>query len=99
MKFLVHLIGDLTQPLHDEAYEVGGNDISVTFNGYTDNLHSDWDTYIPEQLVGTTSLANAQKWATSLTTEIDSGSYKSQAASWISGDDISNAVTSATKWG
>jgi hypothetical protein len=31
LKFLVHLIGDITQPLHDEALETGGNDIKVTF--------------------------------------------------------------------
>lgn len=46
LKFLVHFVGDITQPLHDESYEVGGNDISVTFNGYKDNLHADWDTYM-----------------------------------------------------
>lgn len=33
LKFLVHFIGDVTQPLHDEAYEVGGNDVDVTYEG------------------------------------------------------------------
>lgn len=33
LKFLVHFVGDITQPLHDEAYEVGGNDIDVTYQG------------------------------------------------------------------
>lgn len=32
LRFLVHFIGDITQPLHDEAYEVGGNDVDVTFD-------------------------------------------------------------------
>ncbi|KAJ5668893.1 hypothetical protein N7462_009963 [Penicillium macrosclerotiorum] len=98
LKFLVHITGDITQPLHDEAYEVGGNDIAVTFNGYSDNLHSDWDTYMPEQLVGGYSLSDAQSWAKTLISEIDSGSYKSQAASWIDGDTISDPVTTATRW-
>jgi hypothetical protein len=40
LKFLIHFTGDLTQPLHDEAYEVGGNDIEVTYQGYKDNLHA-----------------------------------------------------------
>lgn len=31
--FLVHFVGDITQPLHDEAYEVGGNDVDVTYQG------------------------------------------------------------------
>lgn len=33
LMFLVHFVGDITQPLHDEAYEVGGNDIDVTYQG------------------------------------------------------------------
>ena len=99
MKFLVHLLGDVTQPLHDEALDVGGNTITVTFDGYTgDNLHSDWDTYIPEKLIGGDSLADAQTWANTLITQIDSGSYKSAKASWIASSNIANAVTSATAW-
>lgn len=98
LKFLVHFLGDVTQPLHDEAYEVGGNDIDVTFEGYSDNLHSDWDTYMPEKLVGGSSLTYAQTWANTLISEIDSGSYESEAASWIAGDDISDAITTATRW-
>ncbi|KAJ5890491.1 Nuclease PA3 [Penicillium subrubescens] len=98
VKFLVHLLGDVTQPLHDEAYEVGGNSIKVTFDGYSDNLHSDWDTYMPQKLIGGSSLTYAQTWANTLIGEIDSGSFKSQAASWISGDTISDPVTTATRW-
>ncbi|ETS76256.1 Nuclease PA3 [Pestalotiopsis fici W106-1] len=99
LKFLVHLLGDVTQPLHDEALDVGGNTITVTFDGYDDdNLHSDWDTYIPEKLVGGSALTDAQTWANELIKEIDSGSYKSQAASWIAGDDPDAAVDSAMTW-
>lgn len=39
VKFLVHLLGDITQPLHDEAYEVGGNDIEVTYQGMHPTSH------------------------------------------------------------
>jgi hypothetical protein len=98
VKFLVHLLGDVTQPLHDEAYEVGGNSIKVTFDGYSDNLHADWDTYMPQKLIGGSSLTYAQTWANTLISEIDSGSFKSQAASWISGDAISDPITTATRW-
>lgn len=98
LKFLVHFLGDITQPLHDEALEVGGNDITVTFDGYSDNLHADWDTYIPEKLIGGSTLSDAQTWANELIDSINSGSYKSVAASWIKGDDISDPVTSATSW-
>ncbi|KAJ7465154.1 putative nuclease PA3 [Mycena latifolia] len=98
VRFLVHFVGDITQPLHDEALELGGNDIAVTFDGFSDNLHSDWDTYMPEMLVGGSSLADAKSWAATLITDIDSGTYKSAKASWIAGDTISDAVTTATKW-
>lgn len=98
LKFLVHLIGDVTQPLHDEAYEVGGNDISVTFDGYSDNLHADWDTYIPQKLIGGSSLTYAQTWANDLISEITTGSYKSKAAGWIQGDNVGDVVVTATRW-
>ncbi|KAK7042205.1 S1/P1 nuclease [Favolaschia claudopus] len=98
VRFLVHFVGDITQPLHDEAYEVGGNDISVHFMGFSDNLHADWDTYMPEELIGGDSLADAQSWANTLISEIDSGAYASQKASWIAGDTTSDVITTATRW-
>lgn len=33
LKFIVHFVGDITQPLHDEAYETGGNEVDVTYQG------------------------------------------------------------------
>lgn len=38
LMFLVHFVGDITQPLHDEAYEVGANDVDVTYQGMWANL-------------------------------------------------------------
>jgi hypothetical protein len=61
-------------------------------------LHSDWDTYIPQKLVGGGSLAYAKMWATNLTTDINSGAYKSLAASWIKGDSITDVVATGTRW-
>ncbi|KAJ5794491.1 hypothetical protein N7457_001090 [Penicillium paradoxum] len=98
LKFLVHLIGDLAQPLHDEAYELGGNGVKVTFDGYSENLHSSWDTYMPQKLIGGNSLEDAHSWATSLVGEITAGSYRSKAKSWTKGDTIKDVVTTATRW-
>ncbi|KAK4548482.1 hypothetical protein LTR36_009392 [Oleoguttula mirabilis] len=98
LRFLVHFIGDITQPLHDEALEVGGNDIDVTFNGTDTNLHHIWDTNMPEQLRGGYSLSDASEWATDLTAEIDSGTYESEKSSWVSGLDIADAKTTALGW-
>lgn len=66
--------------------------------GYSDNLHADWDTYMPETLIGGSSLADALTWATELTTEINTGAYASLAASWIDGDDPSAAQDTAMTW-
>jgi hypothetical protein len=50
LKFLVHFVGDLSQPFHAMADARGGNDIPVTVFGsaqcgdYPCNLHSVWDT-------------------------------------------------------
>lgn len=98
LKFLVHFLGDITQPLHDEAFEVGGNDVDVTFDSSSTNLHHIWDTNMPEKLRGGYSLADAQDWANDLVTEIDSGSYSSQKSSWISGLSISDAKGTAMSW-
>ncbi|KAJ7292214.1 putative nuclease PA3 [Mycena rebaudengoi] len=98
LKLLVHFVGDVTQPLHDEALALGGNQIPVHFMGFNDNLHSDWDTFMPQELIGGSSLADAQSWAKTLIAEIDSGTFKSQKASWIAGDNTANALTTATRW-
>ena len=45
LKFVVHFVGDLHQPLHSgERNDRGGNDVTITFAGRTTNLHSLWDS-------------------------------------------------------
>ena len=45
LKFLVHLIGDLHQPLHvGRSEDKGGNDIQVKWFGKGTNLHRVWDS-------------------------------------------------------
>lgn len=45
LKMLVHLVGDLHQPLHiGRAEDKGGNDIQVRWFNNGTNLHSVWDT-------------------------------------------------------
>ncbi|MBS1806710.1 MAG: S1/P1 nuclease [Acidobacteria bacterium] len=47
LKFLVHFMGDLHQPLHcADDHDRGGNDVHVTFFGASSNLHKVWDTDI-----------------------------------------------------
>ena len=98
VRFLVHFIGDITQPLHDEAFQVGGNDVNVTFDGTDTNLHSIWDTGMPEQLRGGYNLSDARSWANNLTAEIGNGAFASDAASWLEGLDINDPKGTAMVW-
>lgn len=44
LRFIIHLVGDLAQPLHvGHAEDKGGNDIKLTYFGQPTNLHSVWD--------------------------------------------------------
>jgi hypothetical protein len=55
LKFVVHLIGDVHQPMHAISDERGGNGSTVTFLGSTQcggsrcNLHGVWDDAMIEQ--------------------------------------------------
>lgn len=52
LKFLVHFISDIHQPMHGAKEAAGGNGVHVTFGGskycgrYECNLHGVWDTSI-----------------------------------------------------
>jgi S1/P1 Nuclease len=76
LKFVLHFVGDLHQPLHDENLLRGGNGIPACWHNACArvNLHSVWDTLIPDQIVGLRTRASYQeikdgaaKWAKLLT--------------------------------
>lgn len=49
LKFLVHFVGDIHQPMHvSHAEDKGGNTIQVRYNGKGSNLHAVWDSKILE---------------------------------------------------
>lgn len=49
LKMLIHLIGDLHQPMHiGRKEDKGGNDIQVQWFGQGTNLHAVWDTKMIE---------------------------------------------------
>jgi hypothetical protein len=97
-RFIIHFVGDIHQPLHDENLDVGGNTVDVTYDGSSTNLHHIWDTNMPEQYTGGYALSDAETWATTLTTAIKSGTYESDAAGWLDGIDLSDAQTTAMSW-
>lgn len=55
LKWLVHLAGDIEQPLHCVDHDdKGGNEVTVSYFGRTsrENLHHVWDTEILEHALG-----------------------------------------------
>lgn len=60
LKFIMHFVGDIHQPMHvARAEDKGGNTIQLNFKDKGTNLHSLWDTKILEQQNLTyTELAN-----------------------------------------
>lgn len=60
LKWVVHLVGDLHQPLHvGERGDRGGNDVAVLWEGFRTNLHSVWDG----RLLGSAGLDEEAYWA------------------------------------
>ncbi|GAB4107834.1 S1/P1 nuclease [Echinicola sediminis] len=59
LKMLIHIVGDLHQPLHvGTGKDRGGNSVSVTYFSQKTNLHSVWDTkMIERQKLSFTELA------------------------------------------
>ncbi len=49
LKFIVHFVGDLHQPMHiSRAEDKGGNTIQLNYDGKGTNLHSVWDSRLIE---------------------------------------------------
>ena len=47
LRFIIHIVGDLAQPLHNgNGTDRGGNDLKVTWFGKPTNLHSVWDSLL-----------------------------------------------------
>jgi hypothetical protein len=75
LKFVVHFVGDLHQPLHTEDdQDRGGNQRTVSFFGQIENLHEVWDSSIlsrddpspqslAEKLEGKISASNKSDWS------------------------------------
>ena len=75
LKWVIHLVGDVHQPLHAaDDNDRGGNEVFVTIAGTTDKLHSWWDTGlvadlgadpsdVAEKVISHISGADAHQWS------------------------------------
>lgn len=82
LKWVVHLAGDLHQPLHCAlAADRGGNEIKVKFFGQETNLHKVWDSEVIERF-DLDSTAYARELSHELTPERIAGWKKGTIAEW-----------------
>jgi len=67
LRFVIHLVGDLHQPLHaGKCCDKGGNDVKVKWFGKDSNLHSVWDSsLVDDEQLSFTELAAKLQWHTS----------------------------------
>ncbi|WP_423820548.1 S1/P1 nuclease [Salinisphaera sp. SPP-AMP-43] len=50
LKFLVHFVGDVQQPLHaEDDDDKGGNEVELSYFGHPTNLHAIWDSGIVDR--------------------------------------------------
>lgn len=79
LKFLIHFVGDVHQPLHvSYADDRGGNKRALTFMGKKTNFHALWDTGLIEQkLAG----GDWMKWGDELQGTITAETAKNYASS------------------
>jgi S1/P1 Nuclease len=72
LKYLVHFVGDIHQPLHvSDNNDRGGNDVIVIFRGYPTNVHAVWDTGIIELALGPDERSYALKLVQDITAHSD----------------------------
>jgi hypothetical protein len=78
LRFIIHIVGDLAQPLHvGNGKDRGGNDVKVTFFGKPTNLHALWDSDLVDQ--EGISFTEWRDWLVAATTT-------DQLRSWSSAD-------------
>lgn len=76
LRFIIHIVGDLAQPLHNgNGNDRGGNDLKVTWFGKPTNLHSVWDSLLvdDEQL----SFSEMATWLNARITSADLKAWSS----------------------
>lgn len=86
LKWIVHLVGDIHQPLHSaDNGDRGGNNITVSVPGSGGghlNLHSIWDTLMVQQLISDKGLSAADL-ASSISTSDQTSWSKGTVTDWV----------------
>jgi len=109
LKFLIHFVGDIHQPLHcGFTTDKGGNTFEGHFNGKKVNLHEIWDTSIVVERIDNDFHGNQSSYLSYLVTQIQ-GAWSNQASGWstcvtpskysdCSGDWAAESITDACQY-
>jgi len=106
-KFLIHFLGDLTQPLHTCARLRGGNEAHITFGGKTSvhsdsamNLHGIWDYSMITKIISTQYNNDQSAYLDHLYSVATSSDLASDVASWTAclSASSSSAMDCAMSW-
>ncbi|KAI9142241.1 S1/P1 nuclease-domain-containing protein [Paraphysoderma sedebokerense] len=81
LKFLVHFVGDIHQPLHVSGKDRGGNSAPAYFDGRRTNLHFIWDSLMLEKRIKETFGNNRQEYVQYLNTKLHK-ELKDEALEW-----------------
>lgn len=101
LKFLIHFVGDLHQPLHvGHPDDLGGNKIPLTWADKKTNLHSVWDTYMIKSAhaddFGSMTVAEQADWyAANLDSDTAIASEVVDPAAWLN-ESLHNRVSAYT---
>lgn len=98
LKWITHFLGDIQQPLHDEAIAIGGNQINVDWNGTVVNLHHIWDTEMPTKLAGQFTPENVKAWTKKIVKELEFGQFRHHKWDWASCTDIDAGAACPLVW-
>jgi S1/P1 Nuclease len=94
LKFLLHFVGDMHQPLHDsDNHDKGGNCVLLNLGGPRQvNLHGYWDTVVVRGL-GDDAQAAAETLAGRITPQDKAAWEKGDPQSWaMEGFDLARTV-------
>jgi hypothetical protein len=82
LKYIVHFVADVHQPLHaSDDHDRGGNNVPIIFMGYPTNLHAVWDSGIIARAVK----GDERGYALKLVREIT----PAEREQWSQGDPVS----------
>ncbi|KAF4302128.1 S1/P1 nuclease [Botryosphaeria dothidea] len=101
LKWVVHFLGDIAQPLHASGIAAGGNFFDVIYNNKSTELHAVWDGEIIYSDADVSIFPNTSIepfFVDNLLPRILADSFSEPTADWLSCTDPSTPIACALSW-